>query len=134
LIDGAQAVPHLKPDMQALDCDFYVFSGHKLCGPTGTGILYGKEEWLNKLPHIKGGGEMIKDVSFEKTTYAESHKFEAGTPNIAGGIALGTAVDYMNEVGFDNIQQQENELLAYGTARLLEIEGLKIYGTAAKLP
>ena len=133
LIDGAQAVPHLKPDMQALDCDFYVFSGHKLCGPTGTGILYGKEEWLNKLPPYQGGGEMIKDVSFEKTTYAElPHKFEAGTPNIAGGIALGTAVDYMNEVGFDNIQQQENELLAYGTARLLEIEGLKIYGTAAE--
>ena len=133
LIDGAQAVPHIKPDMQALDCDFYVFSGHKLCGPTGTGILYGKEEWLNKLPPYQGGGEMIKDVSFEKTTYAElPHKFEAGTPNIAGGIALGTAVDYMNEVGFDNIQQQENELLAYGTARLLEIEGLKIYGTAAE--
>ena len=131
LIDGAQAVPHLKPDVQELDCDFYVFSGHKICGPTGTGILYGKEAWLNKLPPYQGGGEMIKEVTFEKTTYAElPHKFEAGTPNIAGGIVLGTAVDYMNEVGFDNIQQHELELLEYGTKRLLEIEGLKIFGTA----
>ena len=131
LIDGAQAVPHLKPDVQELDCDFYVFSGHKICGPTGTGILYGKEAWLNKLPPYQGGGEMIKEVTFEKTTYAElPHKFEAGTPNIAGGIALGTAVDYMNQIGFENIQIQEKELLAYGTKRLLEIEGLKIYGTA----
>ena len=131
LIDGAQAVPHLKPDVQELDCDFYVFSGHKICGPTGTGILYGKEAWLNKLPPYQGGGEMIKEVTFEKTTYAElPHKFEAGTPNIAGGIALGTAVDYMNEIGFENIQIQEKELLEYGTKRLLEIEGLKIYGTA----
>jgi cysteine desulfurase/selenocysteine lyase len=131
LIDGAQAVPHLKPDVQALDCDFYVFSGHKICGPTGTGILYGKEAWLNKLPPYQGGGEMIKEVTFEKTTYAElPHKFEAGTPNIAGGIVLGTAVDYMNEIGFDNIQIQEKELLDYGTKRLLEIEGLKIYGTS----
>ncbi|RTY88225.1 aminotransferase class V-fold PLP-dependent enzyme [Flavobacterium sp. RSP15] len=132
LIDGAQAVPHLKPDVQELNCDFYVFSGHKICGPTGIGILYGKEAWLNKLPPYQGGGEMIKEVTFEKTTYAElPHKFEAGTPNIAGGIVLGTAVDYMNEVGFDNIQQQELELLEYGTKRLLEIEGLKIFGTAA---
>ena len=131
LIDGAQAVPHLKPDVQALDCDFYVFSGHKICGPTGVGILYGKETWLNKLPPYQGGGEMIKEVTFEKTTYAElPHKFEAGTPDIAGGIVLGTAVDYMNSVGFDNIQQQELELLEYATKRLLEIEGLKIYGTA----
>jgi cysteine desulfurase/selenocysteine lyase len=131
LIDGAQAVPHLKPNVQELDCDFYVFSGHKICGPTGTGILYGKEAWLNKLPPYQGGGEMIKEVTFEKTTYAElPHKFEAGTPNIAGGIALGTAVDYMNEIGFENIQIQEKELLDYGTKRLLEIEGLKIYGTA----
>ena len=131
LIDGAQAVPHLKPDVQALDCDFYVFSGHKMCGPTGTGILYGKEAWLNKLPPYQGGGEMIKEVTFEKTTYADlPHKFEAGTPDIAGGIVLGTAVDYMNSVGFDNIQQQELELLEYATKRLLEIEGLKIYGTA----
>jgi cysteine desulfurase/selenocysteine lyase len=131
LIDGAQAVPHLKPDVQELDCDFYVFSGHKICGPTGTGILYGKEEWLNKLPPYQGGGEMIKEVTFEKTTYAElPHKFEAGTPSIAGGIVLGTAVDYMNEIGFENIQIQEKELLDYGTKRLLEIEGLKIYGTS----
>ncbi|WP_395045805.1 aminotransferase class V-fold PLP-dependent enzyme [Flavobacterium sp.] len=132
LIDGAQAVPHLKPNVQELDCDFYVFSGHKMCGPTGTGILYGKEAWLNKLPPYLGGGEMIKEVTFEKTTYADlPHKFEAGTPNIAGGIVLGTAVDYMNSIGFENIQQQENELLAYGTQKLLEIEGLKIFGTAA---
>ncbi len=131
LIDGAQAVPHLKPDVQALDCDFYVFSGHKMCGPTGVGILYGKEAWLNKLPPYQGGGEMIKEVTFEKTTYADlPHKFEAGTPDIAGGIVLGTAVDYMNSIGFDNIQEQELALLDYATKRLLEIEGLKIYGTA----
>ncbi|MEA9413747.1 cysteine desulfurase [Flavobacterium sp. PL02] len=130
LIDGAQAVPHLKPDVQDLDCDFYAFSGHKMCGPTGTGILYGKESWLNKLPPYQGGGEMIKEVTFEKTTYADlPHKFEAGTPNIAGGIVLGTAVDYMNSVGFENIQQQENKLLAHATKQLLEIEGLRIYGT-----
>lgn len=130
LIDGAQAVPHLKPDVQELDCDFYAFSGHKMCGPTGTGILYGKEEWLNKLPPYQGGGEMIKEVTFEKTTYADlPHKFEAGTPNIAGGIVLGTAIDYLNNIGFENIQQYENELLKYATKRLLEIEGLRIYGT-----
>ena len=131
LIDGAQAVPHLKPDVQALDCDFYVFSGHKMCGPTGTGVLYGKEAWLNKLPPYQGGGEMIKEVTFEKTTYADlPHKFEAGTPNIAGGIVLGTAIDYMNKVGFDNIQKQELELLDHATKRLLEIDGLKIFGTS----
>lgn len=131
LIDGAQAVPHLKPDVQELDCDFYVFSGHKMCGPTGTGILYGKEIWLKKLPPYQGGGEMIKEVTFKKTTYADlPHKFEAGTPNIAGGIVLGTAVDYLNSIGFDNIQQQEKELVEYATKRLLEIEGLKIFGTA----
>jgi cysteine desulfurase/selenocysteine lyase len=131
LIDGAQAVPHLRPNVQALDCDFYVFSGHKMCGPTGTGVLYGKEAWLNKLPPYQGGGEMIATVTFEKTTYAElPHKFEAGTPNIAGGIVLGTAIDYLNSIGFENIAKQELELLAYGTQKLLEIEGLKIYGTA----
>jgi len=131
LIDGAQAVPHLKPDVQALDCDFYVFSGHKICGPTGVGILYGKEEWLRRLPPYQGGGEMIATVSFEKTTYADlPHKFEAGTPNIEGGIVLGTAIDYMNEIGFENIAAYEQELLEYGTEKLLEIEGLKIYGTA----
>lgn len=131
LIDGAQAVPHLKVDVQALDCDFYAFSGHKICGPTGTGVLYGKEEWLNKLPPYQGGGEMIKEVTFAKTTYADlPHKFEAGTPNIAGGIVLGTAIDYLNSVGLDNIAAYENELLRYGTERLLEIEDLKIIGTA----
>lgn len=131
LIDGAQATPHIKPNVQELDCDFYVFSGHKICGPTGTGILYGKEAWLNKLPPYQGGGEMIATVSFEKTTYAElPHKFEAGTPNIAGGIVLGTAIDYLNEIGFENIAAYEHELLEYGTKRLLEIEGLKIYGTS----
>lgn len=131
LLDGAQATPHLRPDVQALDCDFYVFSGHKICGPTGVGVLYGKEAWLNKLPPFLGGGEMIKEVSFEKTTYAElPHKFEAGTPNIAAGIVLGTAIDYMNNIGFDAIANYEKELLDYGTKRLLEIEGLRIYGTS----
>ena len=131
LIDGAQATPHLRPDVQALDCDFYVFSGHKVCGPTGVGILYGKEEWLRKLPPYQGGGEMIAEVTFEKTTYADlPHKFEAGTPNIEGGIVLGTAIDYMNAIGFDNIAAYEQELLDYGTKRLQEIEGLTIYGTS----
>jgi cysteine desulfurase/selenocysteine lyase len=131
LIDGAQATPHLKPDVQALDCDFYVFSGHKICGPTGVGILYGKEEWLQKLPPYQGGGEMIATVSFEKTTYADlPHKFEAGTPNIEGGIVLGTAIDYLNEIGFENIATYEHELLVYATKKLLEIEGLRIFGTS----
>ena len=131
LIDGAQATPHLRPDVQALDCDFYVFSGHKVCGPTGVGILYGKEEWLRKLPPYQGGGEMIAEVTFEKTTYADlPHKFEAGTPNIEGGIVLGTAIDYMNSIGFDNIAAYEQELLDYGTKRLQEIEGITIYGTS----
>lgn len=132
-IDGAQAAPHLKIDVQALDCDFYTFSGHKACGPTGSGILYGKEEWLNKLPPYQGGGEMIKEVTFEKTTYADlPHKFEAGTPHIEGGIVLGTAIDYLNSVGMDNIRNLELELLKYGTERLLEIDGLKIFGTAER--
>jgi len=130
LIDGAQAVPHLKTDVQKLNCDFYVASAHKMCGPTGVGILYGKEEWLRKLPPYKGGGEMIATVTFEKTTYADlPHKFEAGTPNICGGIAFGVAVDYMNEVGFDAIAKQEQELLEYGTKRLQELENIEIYGT-----
>jgi cysteine desulfurase/selenocysteine lyase len=132
LVDGAQAVPHLQPDVQALDCDFYAFSGHKICGPTGTGILFGKEVWLNKLPPYQGGGEMIKTVTFEKTTYAElPHKFEAGTPHIAGGIALGVAVQYLQRLGFDAIAAHEKKLLDYATDQLLQIEGLKIYGTAA---
>ena len=129
LIDGAQATPHLRPDVQALDCDFYVCSGHKLCGPTGIGILYGKEAWLNKLPPYQGGGEMISEVTFEKTSYADlPHKFEAGTPNIAGGIGFGAAIDYLNSIGLENIAAYENELLEYGTKKLKEIEGLKIYG------
>ena len=129
LIDGAQATPHLRPDVQPLDCDFYVCSGHKLCGPTGIGILYGKEAWLNKLPPYQGGGEMISEVTFEKTSYADlPHKFEAGTPNIAGGIGFGAAIDYLNSIGLENIASYENELLEYGTKKLKEIEGLKIYG------
>jgi len=133
LIDGAQATPHLKPDVQELDCDFYACSAHKIYGPTGVGMLYGKEEWLKKLPPYQGGGEMIAEVSFEKTTYADlPHKFEAGTPNICGGIVFGTALDYVNKIGFDAIAKYENELLEYATEKLLEIEGLKIYGTAAK--
>ena len=131
LIDGAQSTPHIKPDVQALDADFYVTSAHKICGPTGVGMLYGKESWLKKLPPYQGGGEMIAEVSFEKTTYADlPHKFEAGTPNISGGIAFGAAIDYMNGIGFENIAAYENELLEYGTTKLLEIEGLKIYGTS----
>ena len=131
LVDGAQACPHVKPNVQALDVDFYVASAHKMCGPTGMGMLYGKEEWLEKLPPYQGGGEMIETVTFEKTTYAGlPHKFEAGTPNVCGGIAFGAAIDYMNAIGFDTIAHYEHELLEYGTRRLLEIEGLKIYGTA----
>ncbi|MGB1041881.1 MAG: aminotransferase class V-fold PLP-dependent enzyme [Tenacibaculum sp.] len=133
LIDGAQATPHIKPDVQELDVDFYVASAHKMCGPTGVGLLYGKEELLNLLPPYQGGGEMIETVTFEKTTYAGlPHKFEAGTPNICGGIAFGAAIDYMNAIGFDAIAKQENELLNYGTQELQKIEGLKIYGTAHK--
>lgn len=130
LIDGAQAVPHIKVDVQALGADFYVASAHKMCGPTGIGFLYGKEKWLKKLPPYQGGGEMIAEVTFEKTTFADlPHKFEAGTPNVCGGIAFGVAIDYMNSIGFDNIAAYENELLVYATEKLLEIEGLKIYGT-----
>ncbi|MDO6604271.1 aminotransferase class V-fold PLP-dependent enzyme [Arenibacter palladensis] len=129
LIDGAQAAPHIKADVQKLDVDFYVVSAHKMCGPTGVGMLYGKEEWLNKLPPYQGGGEMIAEVTFEKTTYADlPHKFEAGTPNICGGIAFGAALDYMNAIGFDAIAQYEHELLEYATKELLAIDGLKIYG------
>ncbi|WP_340075942.1 cysteine desulfurase [Leptobacterium sp. I13] len=130
LIDGAQACPHIKPDVQALNVDFYVASAHKMCGPTGVGILYGKEAWLHKLPPYQGGGEMIAEVTFEKTTYAGlPHKFEAGTPNICGGIAFGVAIDYMNSIGIDTIAAYEHGLLEYATKKLLEIEGLKIYGT-----
>jgi cysteine desulfurase/selenocysteine lyase len=131
LIDGAQASPHIKADVQALDVDYYVTSAHKLCGPTGVGMLYGKEELLNQLPPYQGGGEMIAEVSFEKTTYADlPHKFEAGTPNIAGGIAFGEALDYMNGIGFETIAAYEHELLIYATAQLKAIDGVKIYGEA----
>jgi cysteine desulfurase / selenocysteine lyase len=119
--------------VQALDVDFYVVSAHKMCGPTGVGVLYGKEKWLEKLPPYQGGGEMIATVSFEKTTYAGlPHKFEAGTPNICGGIAFGAALDYMNEIGFEEIAAYEHELLEYGTQKLKEIEGMKIYGEATE--
>lgn len=130
LIDGAQAAPHIKADLQALNVDFYTVSGHKMCGPTGVGMLYGKKEWLQKLPPYQGGGEMIATVSFEKTTYADlPHKFEAGTPNICGGIAFAAAIDYMNTLGFERIATYEKELLDAATKALLEIEGLEIYGT-----
>ena len=131
LLDGAQAAPHIKADVQALDVDFYVTSAHKLCGPTGVGMLYGKESLLNMLPPYQGGGEMIAEVRFEKTTYADlPHKFEAGTPNIAGGIAFGAALDYMNGIGFDTIAAYEHELLDYATEQLKAIEGVRIYGEA----
>ena len=133
LIDGAQSTPHMKVDFQNLDVDFYVTSAHKICVPTGVGLLYGKQEWLEKLPPYQGGGEMIDTVTFEKTTYAGlPHKFEAGTPNICGGIAFGVAIDYMNTIGFDAIGIYEQELLAYGTQELLKIDGVRIYGTAYK--
>jgi cysteine desulfurase/selenocysteine lyase len=129
LIDGAQAAPHIKADLQALDVDFYTVSAHKLCGPTGIGMLYGKKELLEALPPYQGGGEMIATVSFEKTTYAGlPHKFEAGTPNIAGGIAFGAALDYMNSIGFENIAAYENQLLKLATEKLSELEGVEIYG------
>ena len=129
LIDGAQATPHLTPDVQALNADFYTTSAHKICGPTGIGMLYGKEEWLRKLPPYQGGGEMIDQVTFEKTTYADlPHKFEAGTPNIAGGVGFGAAIDYMNGIGFETIAAHENDLLQHATEKLNKIEGLRIYG------
>lgn len=131
LIDGAQATSHLKVDVQQLDCDFYCSSAHKMCGPTGVGFLYGKTEWLQKLPPYQGGGEMIATVTFEKTTYAElPHKFEAGTPNIEGGIVFGTAIEYLNSIGLENIAAYEQELLHYATEKLAQIEGIKFYGTA----
>jgi len=133
LIDGAQACPHIKPNVQELDADYYVTSAHKLCGPTGVGMLYGKGELLNKLPPYQGGGEMIATVTFEKTTYADlPHKFEAGTPNIAGGIAFGAALDYMNSIDFKEIAAYEDELLNHATTALKQIPGVKIYGEASK--
>ena len=131
LLDGAQACAHEVVDVQDLDVDFYVSSAHKMCGPTGIGFLYGKASWLNKLPQYQGGGEMIKEVTFAKTTYAElPHKFEAGTPNVAGGIAFGIAIDYLNTIGLERIAGYEAELLAYATQEMLKIPNLKIYGTS----
>ena len=131
LIDGAQAAPHLKIDVQALDADFYAFSGHKVFGPTGIGILYGKARLLNAMPPYQGGGDMIKTVTFEKTTYADlPYKFEAGTPSIASGIGLGAAFDYVTRIGLDKIAAYEHELLVYGTEALSRIPGLRLIGTA----
>jgi cysteine desulfurase/selenocysteine lyase len=131
VVDGAQACAHLKPDLQELDVDFYTAGAHKMCGPTGIGFLYGKKEWLEKLPPYQGGGEMIAEVTFEKTTYAElPHKFEAGTPNIAGAIAFGVAIDYLNSIGLERIAAYEQQLMAYATEKLAAIPGLKIYGTS----
>lgn len=133
IIDGAQSAPHFKIDVQKMDCDFFVFSGHKMYAPMGTGILYGKEEILRKIQPFHGGGEMIATCSFEKTTYADlPFKFEAGTPNVGGNIALGAAVDFIEEMGHENIQRHENALLDYAQEKLLEIPGLRIYGEHAK--
>jgi cysteine desulfurase/selenocysteine lyase len=131
LLDGAQAVPHLAVDVQALDCDFYAFSGHKMCGPTGIGVLYGRESLLAAMPPWQGGGDMILAVSFERTVYNElPWKFEAGTPHIAGAVGLGAAVDYLEALGMDTIARAEHELLDYATARLAELPGVEIVGTA----
>jgi cysteine desulfurase/selenocysteine lyase len=131
LVDGAQAVPHLKVDVQALDVDFYVFSGHKVYGPTGIGVLYGKRALLEAMPPYQGGGDMIRSVTFEKTLYNDlPYKFEAGTPNIGGAIGLGVAIDYVTQLGLDNIAAHEHELLVYGAEALLAIPGVKLIGTA----
>jgi len=131
LLDGAQAVPHGRVDVGDLDCDFYVFSGHKLFGPSGIGVLYGKPERLEAMPPFLGGGEMILTVSFDKTTYAGvPHRFEAGTPDIAGAVGLGAAIDYLESLDLDAVASYERELLGYATERLLEIDGLRIIGTA----
>lgn len=133
LIDGAQSIPHLPVDVQALDADFYVFSGHKVYGPTGIGVLYGKENWLEKLPPYQGGGEMIKNVSFEKTTFNElPFKFEAGTPDYIGSTALAKALDYVSAIGMENIEAYEHELIVYAMQRLKEIPGMRIFGEAER--
>ena len=129
LIDGAQSTPHMPIDVQALDCDFFAFSGHKIYGPTGIGILYGKEKWLDSIPPYMGGGEMIKNVSFEKTTFNElPYKFEAGTPDYVASTGLAKALDYVSSIGFDAILAHEKDLTAYAMQRLMEVEGMKIYG------
>ena len=134
LLDGAQAVPHIKVDVQDLDCDFYVFSGHKMFGPTGVGVLYGKSEYLNDMPPYQGGGDMIKEVTFEKTTYnCLPHKFEAGTPNIVGGIGLSAAIDYIKDVGLQNIHDHEQELLNYGLEKIKEVNGIEMRGQAENM-
>jgi len=131
LVDGAQAVPHLKVDVQELGCDFYVFSGHKLFGPTGIGVLYGKEHWLEAMPPYQGGGDMISSVTFAKTTYNSlPYKFEAGTPNIAGTIGLGAAIDYVNHLGLEAAAAHERELLAYATEAVAHLPGVRLIGTA----
>jgi cysteine desulfurase/selenocysteine lyase len=131
LIDGAQAVPHGSVDVRELDCDFYCFSGHKMYGPSGVGVLYGKERFLESMPPWEGGGDMISSVTFEKTTYNRiPYKFEAGTPNIAGVVGLGVAIDYLNAIGMDEVSRHEHEILAYGTKRLLAVPGLSIVGRA----
>ncbi len=131
LVDGAQAVPHIRVDVQDLDCDFYAFSAHKMFGPTGVGVLYGKRKWLEEMPPYQGGGDMIKSVTFEKTTYNDlPYKFEAGTPNIGGGIGLGAAIDYLHEIDLNAIQQLEHDLLFYATEKILTIPGVRIIGTA----
>jgi len=131
LVDGAQAVPHLKIDVQDLDADFYAFSGHKVFGPTGIGVLYGKTEFLEMMPPYQGGGDMIRTVTFEKTTFDDiPRKFEAGTPNIAGGIGLGAAIDYLNQFDRNELAEYENELLKYATEKLSEVDGLRIIGTS----
>ena len=133
LIDGAQAVPHMAVDVQSLDCDFYAFSAHKMFGPTGTGILYGKETHLEKMPPYQGGGDMILEVKFEGTTYNElPYKFEAGTPNISGAIGLGASVDYLTALGMNRVFEYENSLLAYLTEQLQTVEGIRLIGTAKK--
>ncbi len=131
LFDGAQSVPHMKVDVQDLNCDFYAFGAHKMFGPTGVGVLYGKKKWLQKLPPYQGGGDMIKTVTFEKTTYNDlPHKFEAGTPNISGGIGLGAAVDYLNKLDWESVHEYEKQLLEYATLQLNQIEGIRIIGNA----
>ena len=133
LVDGAQSIPHMKIDVQAMDCDFFAFSGHKMYGPTGVGVLYGKEEWLEKMPPYQGGGEMIESVSFEKTKFAAlPFKFEAGTPDYVATHGLATAIKFIDSIGIDNIREYEKQLTAYTTERLSSIDGMRIYGTAAE--